>query len=200
MVNNHLLMLRNLLVVAYRGITRNLSYTLINVLGLSAGLSACLVIFLVVKFELSFDTFHENSDRLFRVTRASSNASGLHHSAITPYPFAAAFRNDFNDIPLNTQFHYHEEVQATIGTEKYKAAHILYPDIFIPHWSIGNPKKSLPKEGMETIMENRMCEFAGGSFTIPTTSTSSLLSRVRCVMPGFKIFAANVSVRKTLPG
>lgn len=151
-------MLRNLLVVAYRGITRNLSYTLINVLGLSAGLSACLVIFLVVKFELSFDTFHENSDRLFRVTRASSNASGLHHSAITPYPFAAAFRNDFNDIPLNTQFHYHEEVQATIGTEKYKAAHILFADsmffkVFSYETLSGNPAVDLGQPGKVFLTE-----------------------------------------------
>lgn len=60
-------MLRNYIKIAWRNLTRNRSFTLINTLGLSVGLAVCLVIMLFVVRELTFDTFHEASDRIYRV-------------------------------------------------------------------------------------------------------------------------------------
>ncbi len=121
-------MIKNYLLITFRNFVRNRNYTLINILGLSIGLTACIVIFLLIRFELQFDKFHQKYDRIYRVVRTTSSASGLEPSSVTPYPFARAFRQDFSDVPLVTQFHYHEEAFATIGTEKKKIEQILFAD------------------------------------------------------------------------
>ena len=51
-------MLTNYLKIALRSLTRNRGFTLLNVLGLSIGVAASLLLFLVVRYELSFDRFH----------------------------------------------------------------------------------------------------------------------------------------------
>ena len=55
--------------IAWRYLVRNRIYTTINILGLALGISACLVIYLVSSFELSYDTFQSKKDRVFRVTQ-----------------------------------------------------------------------------------------------------------------------------------
>ncbi len=53
-------MFKNYLIVALRNFRRNKIFTIINILGLSIGLSAALVIFLIVKYDYSFDRFEKN--------------------------------------------------------------------------------------------------------------------------------------------
>jgi len=62
-------MFRNYLTIALRNIARNRVFSIINIVGLSIGLACCLLIFLYAKDELSFDRFHANKERLYRITR-----------------------------------------------------------------------------------------------------------------------------------
>ena len=59
-----------------RYIRRNQFYTAVNILGLSLGLTACLVIYTIIHHELSFDRFHPASDRIYRVMGDLPEASG----------------------------------------------------------------------------------------------------------------------------
>ena len=59
-------MLRNYFKIAIRNITRSLSYTVINVSGLSLGITCAILIFSIIHYHLSFDTFHNNTDRVYR--------------------------------------------------------------------------------------------------------------------------------------
>ncbi len=60
-------MLRNYLKIAYRNLLKNKVFSLINILGLAIGMAACLLILQYVRFELSYDDFHEKGDRIYRV-------------------------------------------------------------------------------------------------------------------------------------
>ncbi len=60
-------MIKNYLIVAWRNIKRQKVYSFIKIFGLSIGIAACILIYLFVEDELSFDRFHENGDRLFQV-------------------------------------------------------------------------------------------------------------------------------------
>ena len=60
-------MIKNYFKTAFRNLLRNKSYAAINITGLAVGISACLLIFLVIQFETSFDTFHKKKDRIHRV-------------------------------------------------------------------------------------------------------------------------------------
>ena len=60
-------MFKNYLTTAFRNLWKRRVFSLINILGLSVGMTACFLIFLYVRFELSYDSFHHKADRIYRV-------------------------------------------------------------------------------------------------------------------------------------
>jgi putative ABC transport system permease protein len=88
-------MLRNYLKTAFRTLWRNKNFTIINIVGLAVGITVCLVIFLIIQLELSFDSFHSKKDRIHRVLTELHSADGMNHNAGVPYPLPTAIRNDF---------------------------------------------------------------------------------------------------------
>lgn len=145
-------MIRNYILIALRNFLRNKNYTLINILGLSIGITSCIIIFLLISNDLSFDKFHSRYDQIYRVVVESKSSSGLEHGSTTPYPFAKAFRNDFADVPLITQIHSQDEVLMKIGTEKQRIKNVLFADsLFFEVFDFavlsGNPKVDLGVPG-----------------------------------------------------
>src|ERR1035438_7533236 len=69
-------MLRNYFVTAWRNIIRHKTFTAINVLGLAFGISACFAIYLITSYELSFDKFHPDKERIFRIVGDAQSSSG----------------------------------------------------------------------------------------------------------------------------
>lgn len=97
-------MIRNYLTIAWRSVLRNKLYSTINVLGLSIGISACLIIFLIVRFELSFDRFHPDRDRIYRVySRFSGDYNGVNHGVCTG--MSVAVKNELTGVESQTAFH-----------------------------------------------------------------------------------------------
>ena len=93
-------MIRNYLTIALRSIFRNKLTAFINIAGLALAMSSALLIYLFVVDELSYDSYHLNADRTFRVTRNFLNpegASTLHLAAVSP-PFGPLLKNDFGDF------------------------------------------------------------------------------------------------------
>jgi len=93
-------MFKNYLKIAYRNIKKHPGYSLINVAGLAIGMACCILILLFVFDELSYDKFHKNHGRIYRVTRKWFNADGvvnLHLGHVAP-PVAPLLKNDFPEI------------------------------------------------------------------------------------------------------
>lgn len=152
-------MLKNVLLVTLRHFARNMNHTAINILGLSVGIASCIVIFLIARGELSFDKFHSKYDNIYRVVHSSTSASGVAYSSTTPYPFLAAFQQDFSDIPLATSFHHQNEVQVTYGAEKMNVDHVLFADslffrVFDFEVIEGDPNKDLGQPGKVFLTES----------------------------------------------
>ena len=70
---NSLAMIKNYFKIAWRSLLKDRQFTLLNVLGLSAGLACSLLIFFWVSDELSFDRFFENDERLYRLMEGGNN-------------------------------------------------------------------------------------------------------------------------------
>ncbi|HMG93125.1 MAG TPA: ABC transporter permease [Chryseolinea sp.] len=145
-------MIKNYLLITLRNFARNRSYTLINILGLSIGISSCLIIFLVVSNDLSFDKFHSHYDRIYRVVIEGKTASGTDYGSTTPYPFTKAFRNDFPNVPMIAQLHMQEDVLMKVGVEKRRMHNVLFADsLFFDAFDFkvlsGNPKVDLAEPG-----------------------------------------------------
>src|ERR1700740_1109010 len=91
-------MIKNYFKTAWRSLLRNKSYAAINIAGLSIGIAACLLIFLIVKFETSFDTFHTRRDQIYRVITVSNDPDGVHKDSGTPLPLTEGLRADFPEL------------------------------------------------------------------------------------------------------
>jgi len=106
-------MFKNYFKTAFRNFRRNKSYGLINTLGLAVGIAACLLIFLVVQFESSFDNFHPKKNSIYRVGTEFHNQDGISYSAGVAFPVASGLRLDFPQIKEVASI-YHNGGQITV--------------------------------------------------------------------------------------
>lgn len=88
-------MFRNYLKTAIRNLRRQAGSTMLNVLGLTLGIAASLILFLLVRYHTSFDTNHAKKDRIYRVTTTSKGNSGNDYTSGVPSVLPEAFRLDF---------------------------------------------------------------------------------------------------------
>jgi putative ABC transport system permease protein len=93
-------MIKNYFKVALRAIVRNKLSSFINIFGLALAMCCTLMIFLFIKDELSYDKYHANADRIYRVTRnfLSPNGSVNLHLGHAAPPFGPLLKNDFEDF------------------------------------------------------------------------------------------------------
>ena len=91
-------MIKNYFKTAFRNLARNKSYTIINVLGLGVGIAVCLMIFLVIQFENSFDNYQSKNERIYRVITEFKDPSGNSYSSGVPIPLPHTLRNDFPQL------------------------------------------------------------------------------------------------------
>lgn len=93
-------MLNNYFKIARRALLRHKLTSFINIFGLGLGITCCLMIFLFVQDELSYDKQHRHAERIYRVTRSFHSADGdvnLHLAHVAP-PIGPLLKNDFGEI------------------------------------------------------------------------------------------------------
>jgi len=81
--------------IAFRNLWRNKGYTFINITGLSIGLASCILIFIFISYQLSYDQQFDNKDRIYRVVSHWNYANGEEFQKGVPQPLVPAIRNDF---------------------------------------------------------------------------------------------------------
>jgi len=91
-------MIRSYILVALRNLWRNRGYASINIFGLALGLATSIFIFLYVVNELSYDRFHEKSDRIYKTWVSGMMPTGEIHDANTAGPMAAAMIADYPEV------------------------------------------------------------------------------------------------------
>jgi ABC-type antimicrobial peptide transport system permease subunit len=93
-------MIRNYLKTAFRSLSRNRNYTIINIAGLSVGIAVCMMIFIIIQFQTSFDSFHEKKDRIYRVLTEYHNtdAATITYGKDVPFPMPEALNTAFPQI------------------------------------------------------------------------------------------------------
>lgn len=111
-------MFKNFLTIAWRSLLRNKLHTFINVTGLAIGVSACMVIYLIVTFELSFNKEHEGYDRIYRIHSSFAGVfSGLNRGA--PTATGQAIKDEFKGVEAVTSFQiFNSKVEIPTGQEK----------------------------------------------------------------------------------
>ncbi len=164
-------MIKNYFKTAWRSLLRNKSYAIINVAGLSIGIAACLLIFLIVHFETSFDNFHQKKNEIYRVVSVSTNPDGVDRGAGTPLPLTVGLRTDFPDLKevaailRNDGSHY--SVQNSDGSKKkFKEDDAYYAEpqffsIFDFGWRAGDKKTALKDPNTIVLSQDEANKFFG---------------------------------------
>lgn len=167
-------MLKNYFKIAWRNIKRHKTYSGINVAGLAIGIAACLLIFVVVQFELSYDKFQPNYKNIYRIVLQDDMGEGINYSEGTPYPITDALRNDFPSIKfaaINASYDSQFTVPAngnsfSADDKKYlEKVGILFIqpqffDIFSYKWLSGNASV-LGKPGMVVLDRSTAGKYFG---------------------------------------
>jgi hypothetical protein len=93
-------MLKNYLKIAFRNLLKFKAYSLINVTGLAIGFACCILLFLLVHEEWTYDTFHENADRIFQVYQTTRilETGELRKMRVTQPPLAPTLKEAFPEI------------------------------------------------------------------------------------------------------
>lgn len=111
-------MLKNYLKIAYRNLVKNKIYTGINILGLTLGLTCCLLIFLQVREELSYDKFWENQKNIYRVALERIYPDHVNFYAIIPDGFSEVFKNEIPEVEEATRIFSFGDFVSTVEVEE----------------------------------------------------------------------------------
>src|SRR5688572_15167973 len=143
-------MIKNYFKTAWRNLWKNKIFSGINIFGLSIGLACCILMFLFIQHELSYDRFHSHAANIYRITSAEST-SGSTNLAVTPAPWAPLMKKDFPEI--NNYVRILKAEKSTIGQpgqQKFNESDLLYADstlldVFSFGLLRGNSKQALEK-------------------------------------------------------
>jgi putative ABC transport system permease protein len=95
-------MLKNYFKTAFRSLFRNRNYTVINIAGLAVGIAVCLLIFIIIQFQTSFDNFHKKKDQIYRVLTEShpADAGNTTYAKNVPFPMPNGLKTEFPQIDV----------------------------------------------------------------------------------------------------
>ncbi|GGC40016.1 ABC transporter permease [Parapedobacter defluvii] len=155
--------------IAMRSMVRYKSYAAINIFGLALGLASCILIFLIVRNELSFDQYHRNARKTYRVT-----SLGLDYNPSVSFAIAPALKKDFPELEHVSQYYYWRESMIEINQERYLlkdigAADNEFAKIFDLEWLAGDPNSALEPPNTIVLTESTAKQYFGDQNPIGQT-------------------------------
>ncbi|SFD80854.1 ABC transporter permease [Spirosoma endophyticum] len=168
-------MLKSYFTTALRALKRNWSYSIINVLGLTLSLACCLLLFLAIRYELSFDQHNANADRTYRIVSFNKKSNVDRRNAGIPLPALAALRNDYPNLKHQvTMVNRLANVVVTVNektsrsTKKFQEADGVvafvepeYFRLFDYSWQKGSPQTSITNPNTVVLSERMAQKYFG---------------------------------------
>ena len=160
-------MLKNYFIMAWRNIARHKAYSFINILGLSIGLSVCLVIFLLTHFELGTDTFHPDRQRIYRLISKGVRQDFTFLQGAVPPITPLAVRQSIPGLEAVSGWYGYEAHVQPVGNDKPAAGDKVFPapatiiaepqyfSLFSYHWLAGSPATALNAPFKVVLTESR---------------------------------------------
>lgn len=112
-------MIGNYIKMAFRIMMRQKGYSAINLAGLSIGIATSLLIFLYIADELSFDRFHKDADRIYRIGFGGKLQGSDFASANTPVPLAEGLRTEVPGIERTVRFGIWRNTPMSLGEKRF---------------------------------------------------------------------------------
>jgi putative ABC transport system permease protein len=160
-------MLKNHLKLAIRNLLRNRAYSVINILGLSVGIASCILILLYVQDELSYDRYHDHSDRIFRIYRDLQLEDRSMQTLATSNLLGPTMAEELPEVEasmrLSKRF---PEVMVANGNSKFYEQKFFFSDpsifeVFDFHLTDGNMETALNRPFTVVISEEMAKKYFG---------------------------------------
>jgi putative ABC transport system permease protein len=160
-------MILNYFKLAFRNLRLNKSYAFINVSGLAIGIAASLLIFVVIRYEMSYNQDEPNVKSIYRIITQDKNQEGISYNPGIPFPALEALRTDLPDITSGALFAcYGTQVSIPSGTKGQDKKFIEdqglffcdqdYLNIFTYKWLNGDP--SVLKEPNTIVLTRKLAD------------------------------------------
>ena len=158
-------MLKNYINIALRNLWRKRTYAFINVIGLAVGMTCCFLLFLYVRFERSYDQFHQKADRIYRVVGDLHSSSETLHWYATPGPLGRAIKAEFPQVQEVTRV-ITGSILVRKGNFKFQETHSLWADsslftVFDFPLKYGDPHKALKEPNSVVFSESAALKYFG---------------------------------------
>jgi len=184
-------MLKNYFKIAFRNLTRNKTYGFLNIMGLALSIACGILLFTLVKYHLSFDDFHKDSDRIYRVVTEQHRDQISYVNSVPP-PLGKALRNDyvFGETVARSAVFDNETITLDAGAEmkKFKEKNGVafaepgYFDIFNFPLLQGDKKTVLSEPYTAIITESLARKYFGNDN--PLGKVFRLDSKIDCKVTG----------------
>jgi putative ABC transport system permease protein len=171
-----MMMLTNYFKIATRNILKHKAFAAINIAGLAIGIAACLLLFRVVKYETSYDTFQPNYQHIYRVVTEDKTPDGSNYTPGVPIPALDALRLDVPQAKFSGLYGSYGSQVTVLGAEGENPVNEKkfietsgmfftdpqFFDIFHYKWLSGSP--SVLSEPNTTVLTKKMAEKYFGSW------------------------------------
>lgn len=153
-------MFKNYVITAFRNLLRERVYSIINIVGLSMGLAACMVLFVWVQYHVSFDQFHEKADRIYRpIVHSETSGSNVTDHCGSPGIVTDLMLNEFPEIETRVRlFRPQESTKLRNGEQISVQRNVFYTDptffdIFSFPMKYGNAGQALSEPSSIVLSE-----------------------------------------------
>lgn len=159
-------MIKSYIKIAFRNIGKQKIYSLINISGLAIGLACFIMIILFAQYELTFDDYHKNGDRIFRVIKLtmSGDAADIHSG--TPAPLAQALRDEFPEVENTVRINGYGEIIVKYKNRIFLEDNVYLADatlfeVFSYPLLVGNPENIFKNLHSVVITESMAKKYFG---------------------------------------
>lgn len=157
-----------------RTLWRNKLNSIINIAGLAVSIACCIVVYVLVKHETTFDSFNSKANRIYRIVFEDKTAQGTQYIGSSTFALAPALRNDFPNLESVTQIYAHNnaivEIPGKDGSRKlFEENQMTYTDpdffkTFDVHFLAGNTGQLLTSPDEIIISRDLADKYFGNGF------------------------------------
>lgn len=158
-------MIKNYLKIAFRNLWRHKAFSFINIMGLTVGITAFFLIFMYVKFELSYDAFHSKADRIYRIVCDVKTPTETINASGPAWAVAPHVKTEFPEIESAVRID-NASLLVRRGDIKFQEDHSLFADssffhVFDFKLLKGNPKTALKEKFSIVLTETAVKKYFG---------------------------------------
>lgn len=192
-------MIKNYLKIAWRNLLKNKIFSFINILSLSIGLSAAFVIGLIIYHDMTFDNFHKDADRIYRITSDFTSPQGKFHNTGVPVPLTKAVGKEVSGLELVAPFYraFFFKVQTDHQPNEFKDVSTAiftdhnYFQLFNYQWLTGNPANAFKNPNQVVLTKEKADKYFPGltpeqAMGLNVTYNDSIVAEVAGIVNSFE--------------